>query len=132
MRGYSKRPSDTLVVELDFRPFAEQVAPETVVYTLRAEPGVLVLAEASVDGLIELTVTGGVRGRQYVLGVEAVSSGGQTLVQDGRIRVREKRQWDGLPVIGVITPGADSVPAGALLLNSGAIFFNVGHLVLAS
>jgi len=131
MRGYSKRPSDTLVVVLDFQPFAEQVAPETVTYTLRAEPGVLVLAESTTSGLIELTLTGGERGRQYVFGVEAVTSGGQTQVQDARLRVREKRVWDRLPVIGVITPGHNPVPAGALFLGTGALFFNDGHLVLA-
>lgn len=130
MTPHVKAPDTTLLLQLDFTAFALRFAEGAVLYTLRAERGISVIADRQAPGVIELTITGGVLGQGYTVGVEA-TAGGQRQVQLHRIRLLDTREWEALPVVGPIDETGLAVPLGALFLNGGQLFIDNEPLVLA-
>lgn len=105
-RSYSKRPSDLLLVQLDFTEFASEHADASLTYELRADLGLQVLADSNVPGLFDIVLEGGTNGRVYSFGIEAKATyedgAVETSVQMCRLRLRDVTSWAGVPVVGEV------------------------------
>lgn len=105
--SYIKRPADAIAIPVDFAEFIAEHPAAVITYTLRADVGVVIDTELLGEGSFSLHVTGGVAGRVYRFGIEAVSDDGDSKVSAVTLRLLDPNDWDGIPVVGDIGSGSN-------------------------
>jgi hypothetical protein len=123
VKAYSKRPSDSISVTFDFRPFATGVSPAVVTYSLKSQTGIYIEQQQPQAGLFVLSLYGGIAGRHYIFGIEARSTDGMSKLDLRRLRVRE-------PIESVTAVDINPSTVFILVDNAGNVLVDAGDLAL--